>query len=86
MDERHKQFSQMLDDHHQWPCPYLFKFIVPAEKIEEFSALFVHEAMTTRPSKNGKYVAVTFESHMCSSHDVMGVYHKASAISGVLSL
>jgi len=86
VDERHKQFTQMLDDHHQWPCPYLFKFIVPAEKLEEFTALFEDEAMTTRPSKNGKYVSFTFESHMCSSGDVMDVYRRASAIPGVLSL
>ena len=86
MDERHEQFSRILDDHHQWPCPYLFKFIVPADKLNDFNALFEDESKTEKASKTGKYVSVTFESHMCSSHDVMDIYRRASAIPGILSL
>ncbi len=86
MTDQHKQFKQVLDDHHQWPCPYLFKFIIPADKLEQFKELFPNEAIDTRTSKTGKYISVTLESNMCSSHEVMAVYNKASEIPGIMSL
>lgn len=86
MSEKQEKFKQMLDDHHQWPCPYLFKFIVPSDQIEAFMALFPDYELTTRDSKTGKYISVTIESTMCSSHDVMAIYKKASQVPGIMSL
>jgi len=86
MDDRHEQFHKLLDDHHQWPCPYLFKFIIPFEQLDAFCTLFEDHDLTKRPSRTGKYVSVSFESNMCSSHEVMAIYHKASQIPGVMSL
>ncbi|WP_419787848.1 DUF493 family protein [Pseudodesulfovibrio sp.] len=86
MDDRHKQFHKLLNDHHEWPCPYLFKFIVPFEKLDEFCSLFQDYDLRTRPSRTGKYVSVTFETNMCSSHEVMEVYSTAAQVSGVMSL
>ena len=86
MTDKHKEFKQMLDDHHQWPCPYVFKFIIPSGQMDSFRELFPDTDMTTRESKSGKYISVTLESHMCSSHDVMAVYEKAGKIPGIMSL
>lgn len=86
MTDKHDKFKQLLDDHHEWPCPYIFKFIVPSDQIEAFKSLFADEDLRTRNSKTGKYVSVTLESTMCSSHDVMATYKKASQIPGIMSL
>ncbi len=80
------QSKQILDENHQWPCPYLFKFIVPTKNICQLTELFPNDQLQTRASKNGKYTSVTFESNMSSSKEVMEVYQKASTIPGVMSL
>lgn len=86
MTDKNKKFREMLDEHHQWPCPYVFKFIVPSGQLDNFRDLFPETPMTTRESRSGKYTSVTLESHMCSAHDVMAVYEKAGKIPGIMSL
>ncbi|QGY41339.1 DUF493 family protein [Pseudodesulfovibrio cashew] len=86
MPHKNARFKQALDGHHQWPCPYVFKFIVPNESLEALLALFPGEEVTTRPSKSGKYISATLESHMCSSKAVMDVYEKVSVIPGIMAL
>lgn len=86
MIDKHEKFKQVLDEHHQWPCPYAFKFIVPSENLHLLNAIFPEENITTRESKTGKYTSVTFESNMCSGKHVMDVYKKAAQIPGIMSL
>ncbi|WP_319544045.1 DUF493 family protein [uncultured Pseudodesulfovibrio sp.] len=86
MTDKEKQFKQALDGHHQWPCPYVYKFIVPTENFDQFKRLFPDEELKTRQSKNGKYTSITMVSTMCSSDHVMGIYEKASQVPGLMSL
>jgi hypothetical protein len=86
MSDKSKQFKQVLDEHHQWPCPYVYKFILPAESLERFQELFASENLETRRSKTGKYTSVTMTSTVCSADEVMAVYEKAAQIPGIMSL
>lgn len=86
MSEKIAQFRQVLDETHQWPCPYIFKFIVPSENIDQLVGLFPDHDIQQRSSKSGKYISVTVESNMCSSKDVMDVYEMVSVVPGVMSL
>jgi putative lipoic acid-binding regulatory protein len=86
MPDKHAKFARMLDEHHQWPCPYVFKFIVPTENLPLLIDLFEGETLTTRESKSGKYTSVTMESTMCSGESVMKTYHKAAQVPGLMSL
>lgn len=86
MPEKRAQFRQALDGHHQWPCPYVFKFIMPTENLPQFTALFPDESTQNRSSKTGKYTSVTMSSTMCSAEEVMAVYDKAAQIPGIMSL
>lgn len=86
MTDKTEQFKQVLNDHHQWPCPYVYKFIVPSENLDQFRELFAGETLETRPSRTGKYTSVTITSTMCSAEEVMSVYEKAAQIPGVMSL
>lgn len=86
MTNDQERFCQCLDEHHQWPCPYTFKFIVPSGTLKEFTALFPEEKLLFRESKNGKFTSVTMESTMCSSEEVLDVYKKAAEVPGVMSL
>lgn len=86
MSEKRAQFKEALDNHHQWPCPYVYKFIVPTENLDQLTDLFPEYETTTRESKTGKYTSVTMTSTMCSADDVMEVYEKAATVPGVMSL
>ena len=86
MSNNNEQFKQVLDGHHQWPCPYTFKFIVPSENLQQLKDQFPDHEILTRESKSGKYTSVTMESNMCSSREVMDIYEKAAEVPGVMSL
>ncbi|WP_207262098.1 DUF493 domain-containing protein [Desulfovibrio sp. Huiquan2017] len=86
MSDKLKQFKQTLDEHHQWPCPYVYKFIVPAESLDRFKQVFAAEKLEYRQSRTGKYTSVTITSTMCSADEVMAVYEKAAQVPGVMSL
>ncbi len=86
MTDKYEQSKKILDNHHKWPCPYVYKFIVPSEKLSQLTDLFPDENIITRKSKSGKYISVTMESTMCSSEEVMDFYARASQVQGLISL
>lgn len=86
MTEKIEQFKQTLDEHHQWPCPYIYKFIVPTENLQQLCDLFPDEKIEKRESRTGKYTSVTLTSTMCSSDHVMEYYERASQVPGLMSL
>lgn len=86
MPEKRARFRQTLDDHHQWPCPYIYKFIMPSENLPLFTEIFPDAQLESRTSRSGKYTSVTMVSTMCSADEVMAVYDKAARVPGLMSL
>ena len=86
MSEKEATFKQTLDECHEWPCPYIYKFIMPSENLNQLLELFPEEKIETRESRTGKYTSVTMTSTMCSSEEVMAVYEKAAQVPGLMSL
>lgn len=86
MPEKRERFRQALDDHHQWPCPYVYKFIMPSENFNLFVDLFPDARLETRQSRSGKYTSVTMVSTMCSADEVLAIYEKAAQVPGLMSL
>ncbi len=82
----HAAFKQKLDENHDWPCVYLFKFIVPVAKKDAFNTIFPVEDLTFKSSKGGKYVSVTANVYMQSSDEVISIYEKAYKVEGIISL
>lgn len=84
-----KNFKALLDQQHDWPCEYVFKFIVTAENEVQLKDLFDESRtlqLDSRPSKNGRYTSVTARVHMTSSDEVVDLYIRASRIDGIISL
>ena len=75
-----------LDEFYTFPCPYVFKFIVPMARIDELTALFQGRPFTTRYSKNARYVSFTAEWEVGSSEEVISLYRQAEKIKGVIAL
>jgi uncharacterized protein len=85
-EESLRSLQTKLDEYHQWPCRFMFKFIVPLDKADEMIAFFAGRLFTTRSSKNGKYVSFTAELEMQSSEEVIALYREAGKIEGIIAL
>jgi len=75
-----------LKEAQQWPCHYTFKCIVPHMRANLFRAKFSEYSISTRPSKNGRYLAFTIEIEADSVQEVMILYRRASRIEGAVVL
>ena len=81
-----EEFKQQLVDHYTFPTLYLFKFIVPAEKSDDFKILFSEVHFDTKRSKTGKYISFSKKHRVKSSDEVIEIYKKAYTIDGIISL
>lgn len=77
---------EKLDQHYSWPAVYIFKFIVPNDKVDDLKKLFPNHESTQKISKNGNYVSVTLQMMMPGSDAVIEVYQSVSVIEGVITL
>ena len=85
-----ERMKASLDQNHEWPSIYMFKFIVPSdnEKIAQVEALFNTDTaeLKMNQSKNGKYTSITAKEVMTSADEVLECYSKAKNIEGLISL
>jgi len=79
-------FREKLDQEHQWPCDYLFKFVVPSEKTSDFLTVFPHESFQSKKSSGGKYTSYSLRKRMNSSDEVIAIYNAASKVEGIIAL
>ncbi|RME18049.1 MAG: DUF493 domain-containing protein [Bdellovibrio sp.] len=85
-DEELATLKKLLETQYQWPCRYLFKFIVPHNQVPKVKALFPGEDIQLKASRNGNYVGLTVNIHLESADVVIAIYQKASQIKGLISL
>ncbi|WP_258100274.1 DUF493 domain-containing protein [Marinoscillum pacificum] len=81
-----ESFRQKLEDQHEFPGTYKFKFIVPHEKRDEIVEVLPLGDIKYRDSSNKKYVSVTAEAEMETSQAVLDVYIEANKIEGCIAL
>ena len=79
-------FKQLLSEHHDWPCLYLFKFVVPAEHEGLVRALIPEADVTVRQSKNGRFVSVSIKAEIDSPEEVIEIHTRAALIEGLIAL
>lgn len=85
-DVNEMPFDERLDATHEWPCPYVFKFIMRPPQLFDFQKMFPEETWTTRESRGGKFISVTMKKQVASSREVIKIYAKAQHIPGVMML
>lgn len=87
--EARERLKAKLDEVHDWPSVYMFKFIFEPteERLSKVLALFPEESeVLRRYSKGGKYLSVTAKEVMMNADDVVDRYDRASEIDGVIVL
>ena len=86
MSDSFKELKEKLDNHHNWPEDYTFKFVVPKEQIDELLEVLPSGKTAQKESKTGKYISVTLVLHAKHSDEVIDVYKKATKIKNLISL
>lgn len=79
-------FRTQLENHYNFPTNYLFKFIVPQEQVEKLKSLLPQGKISTKKSRTGKYVGVSFNLLAKSSHEIIDIYKEVYMIKGIISL
>ena len=85
-DKRLQRLAKMLDQQHVWPTEYLYKFIVPADQLEQALLLFPTQPVSQRASRTGKYVSLSSRQMVASSDEVISLYRSAALIPGLVAL
>jgi uncharacterized protein len=83
------RLRERLDQVHEWPSVYMFKFIFEPEneRLDAVLALFPPESEILRKySAAGKYLSITVKEVMMNADEVVRRYDKASEIPGVIVL
>ena len=79
-------FRDLLNEQHQWPCAYTFKFIVPQNREDQVEELFPGQEIDRKESAQGAYTSLTVTIQMECADTVIAVYEKAANIEGLISL
>jgi hypothetical protein len=78
-----------LEKEHQFPCVYMFKFIIPADnkKMALAEAIFNEDAeISQKNSATGKYISITAKQVVINADEIVEVYKKAIQIEGLIAL
>lgn len=78
-------FKNLLEDQHEFPTQYLFKFVAP-ETVYQDVVNFLSDDTTFKESRTGKYISISSRVHVQSADEVIDIYQKVSTIKGVISL
>ena len=86
MDKSYQSFREKLEEQHDWPDEYMFKFIVPEGKEEALKMLLPGLDFETKKSSGGKYVSFTATVLINSTDEVIHIYEEANKVAGVIAL
>lgn len=86
MDEKFKSLKKKLDENSTFPLKYMFKFIVPKEKVQELLPYFETAEISTKKSKTGKYTSISAIILAFNSDEIIAKYQSISHLEGVISL
>lgn len=88
-EDARERMRKALNEVHNWPSVYMFKFIFEPDqhRLDRLLGLFPPEAEVLRKySKGGKYLSLTVREVMISADEVMNRYEQAAAVEGVIVL
>lgn len=87
--DKEKQLKELLDNHHDWPDTFMFKFIYKSDQNTEsiLRALFPKNAeFTIKSSTKNNFNSMTVNHLANDSEEVFSIYRAAAKIEGVISL
>lgn len=89
-EEFYKSLREKLENNHNFPEDYLFKFIFPNDHARMMKLYQIFDelkySITTRESKNGKYISASILAFVMDANQVTDIYQKASDIEEIIML
>lgn len=89
-EEFYKSLKEKLENQHDFPEDYLFKFIIPTDqaRLTEIYKVFdgIKFTLGNRESKNGKYTACNLNAFVLDADQVIKIYQEVAKIEGVILL
>lgn len=89
-EDFYKSLKEKLENNHDFPEDYLFKFIIPTDeaKLTEIYKVFdgIKFTMGNRESKNGKYTACNINAFVLDADQVIRIYQEVARIENVILL
>jgi len=89
-EDFYKSLKEKLEEQHNFPEEYLFKFIVTndSEKITEILRVFdnLKYTLSNKESSTGKYTSVSIDCFVLDADQVISIYKKVAIIEGVMML
>ena len=89
-EEFYEKLKKTLDDTTTYPSKYLYKFIVPNDKlkIEKIYKIFNFEGavINTKSSKTGKFISLSILVKVNDSEIIIEKYKQTDEIKGIISL
>ncbi len=86
MSDEQDRIRTLIDEHNDWPSPFLFKFIVPAGQLGELRDRLKDFELHQRSSRNGNYTSVSLRPLMESSDAVLAIYERVVDLDGIIRL
>lgn len=88
----HEKMLALLEEHHRFPGPYSFRFVIrPDAKAAVLAAAFAAAPLARcvqqaeRASRAGRYLSLELELELSSAQAVLDVYAAVKAVDGVLT-
>lgn len=89
-EEFYKKLKINLEENHQFPENYLYKFILPndSEKLTEIYQVFdgLEYSISTKESGKGNYISCSISCFVLDAQQVINIYQKVGEIEGVIML
>lgn len=89
-EEFYASLKEKLENAHDFPQDYLYKFIIPsdANKLSEIYRVFdgLEHTISNRDSKTGKYVSININAFVLDADQVISLYKEVAKIEGVMML
>lgn len=87
----YRNLKTKLEEHHNFPENYLYKFILPNEEKEKLSELYqifdsLEYSINTKESSNGKYISISISCFVLDAEQVVSIYQKVAKIEGIIML
>jgi uncharacterized protein len=89
-EDFYRSLKEKLEEQHNFPEEYLFKFIITSdsEKITEILKVFDNfkYTLSNRESSKGKYTSVSINCFVLDADQVISIYKKVAEIENVMML
>tara|TARA_B100000941_G_C28417726_1_gene507048 strand:- start:696 stop:956 length:261 start_codon:yes stop_codon:yes gene_type:complete len=79
-------FKKKLEANHDFPCSYMFKFIVPIRKKEALLNLLPKVDTKIKRSTSNKFISITLNMEIESSDKVIDIYNQVYQVEGLIAM